>query len=50
MALVFAYAPHWIGDGSRIAIMATADLVFIASFFVRGGKCWAKVRALFTPP
>ena len=47
---VLAYAPHWLGDSSRIPVLVTADLVFVASFFVLGGEFWAKVRALFTPP
>ena len=46
---LFAYVPYWIDDASRIPVLATADLVFIASFFVLGGEFWAKVRALFTP-
>ena len=47
---VFAYAPHWLHDDSRIPVLVAADLVFVASFFVLGGEFWARVRALFTPP
>lgn len=46
---VLAYAPHLVSDATRILILATADAVFILSFFVLGGDFWGKVRALFIP-
>lgn len=47
---LLAYAPHWIADAHRMKVLASADLVFVASFFVLGGEFWGRLRALFTPP
>jgi len=43
------YGAHHIpGYGAyRFVVSATADAIFIASFFVLGGDFWDKIRALF---
>ena len=45
---VAGYVPSWMPAGhGRIAILASADLAFILSFFVMGGEFWEKFRRLF---
>lgn len=45
---VAGYVPSWMPAGQgRIAILATADLAFIFSFFIMGGEFWEKFRRLF---
>jgi hypothetical protein len=46
---ILAYAPQLLSDAARIPVLVSADLIFVASFFVLGGEFWGKVRALFTP-
>lgn len=46
---LLAYFPHWLQDGSRLAVLAAADFAFIFSFYILGGDFWGKLRALFTP-
>lgn len=45
---LYGYMPEVLPAGhSRIAILAGADIVFIASMFVMGGEFWGKFRRIF---
>jgi hypothetical protein len=45
---LYGYMPDALPSGqSRIAILAGADIVFIASMFVMGGEFWGKFRRIF---
>ncbi len=44
---ILAYAPSLLDDSARIAIVLTADVVFVISFFILGGNFWEKIRRLF---
>ncbi|MBM3461831.1 MAG: hypothetical protein FJX76_06990 [Armatimonadetes bacterium] len=46
---LIAYLPHLLSDSARVPVLASADLIFVARFFVLGGEFWGKLRALFTP-
>jgi hypothetical protein len=45
---LYGYMPEALPSGQgRIAILAGADIVFIASMFVMGGEFWGKFRRIF---
>jgi hypothetical protein len=49
-AYLQAFWPKWLPDSSplRWQVKITADVIFLASFFVLGGDFWDKLHALFT--
>lgn len=45
---LFGYLPDVMPSGTtRIVILASADLAFIASLFIMGGELWEKLRRIF---